>query len=263
MNIVVVSGGFDPLHSGHISYLNSAKQIGDMLIVALNSDQWLIKKKGKFFMPFLERRAIIQNLRSVDEVIGFEDDDLGSCINALEIIKKKYAGHQITFCNGGDRNSKNIPELQVEGINFKYEVGGTDKKNSSSDILNNYSFSHESRIWGKFYNLFSENNILVKKIIVDPYKGMSFQKHMHRNEIWLISKGACVVNYSEIDSENFKTIELNYHDYFHVIKEAWHQIINPYKEPCHIVEIQYGSLISEEDIERIRFYEGNQTNDNN
>ena len=84
MKISVVSGGFDPLHSGHISYLKEAKNYGEKLIVALNSDDWLIKKKGKFFLPFSERKIILESLKYVDEVIDFEDDKQGSCINALK-----------------------------------------------------------------------------------------------------------------------------------------------------------------------------------
>ena len=75
MNIIIVSGGFDPIHSGHIAYLKPAKEEGDRLIVALNSDEWLIKKKSKFFMPFAERKTILENITFVDEVIDFEDDD--------------------------------------------------------------------------------------------------------------------------------------------------------------------------------------------
>ena len=83
MKIIVVSGGFDPIHSGHIAYFESAKKLGDKLIVALNSDQWLVDKKGKFFMTFNERKSIIENLSMVDDVIDFEDDDVGSATNAL------------------------------------------------------------------------------------------------------------------------------------------------------------------------------------
>jgi len=86
MKLVIVSGGFDPIHSGHIAYFRSAKSHGDKLIVALNSDAWLEKKKGKFFMPFDERKAIIESIKFVDEVINFKDDSYGSCINALEKI---------------------------------------------------------------------------------------------------------------------------------------------------------------------------------
>ena len=75
MKISVASGGFDPLHSGHIQYLKASAKIGDHLVVALNSDDWLTKKKGSFFMPFNERKIIIENLTFVDEVIDFEDDE--------------------------------------------------------------------------------------------------------------------------------------------------------------------------------------------
>ena len=78
MNIIVVSGGFDPIHSGHISYMKSAKDIGDHLIVALNSDEWLIQKKKKVFMNIEERKNILLNIECVDEVITFNDDDTGS-----------------------------------------------------------------------------------------------------------------------------------------------------------------------------------------
>ena len=78
MKIVIVSGGFDPIHSGHIAYFKSAKSYGDKLLVALNSDIWLENKKGKFFMPFNERKAIIESINYVDEVIDFKDDKIGS-----------------------------------------------------------------------------------------------------------------------------------------------------------------------------------------
>ena len=83
MKIVVVSGGFDPVHSGHIAYFKAACELGDKLVVALNSDDWLIHKKGSFLMPFNERKVVIENMAMVDEVIGFEDDDEKSASNAL------------------------------------------------------------------------------------------------------------------------------------------------------------------------------------
>ena len=135
MKISVVSGGFDPLHSGHVSYLKEAKVYGEKLIVALNSDDWLIEKKGKFFLPFSERKIILESLKFVDEVIGFEDDKHGSCINALEKIKEIYPKDEIFFCNGGDRNSSNIPEKKLSEIKFVFSVGGDKKQNASSDIL--------------------------------------------------------------------------------------------------------------------------------
>lgn len=257
MKIVVVSGGFDPIHSGHIAYIKSSSEIGDKLIVALNSDQWLIKKKGKFFLPFEERLAVLNELQDVDDVIGFEDDELGSCCNALEHIKKEYPSDEIIFCNGGDRNEKNIPEQNVKNIKFRFGLGGSLKKNSSSKILKNYYYSSEDRVWGKFYNLLINQNYKLKELIIAPKKGMSLQKHYYRNEIWFLSQGKCKVMYSKNDSDKLEEIFLEQNQYLIIEKESWHQIINIYDKPCHIIEIQYGEHISEDDIERLRFYEGN------
>jgi len=254
MKVVVVSGGFDPLHSGHISYFKDAKSHGDKLIVALNSDNWLAKKKGKFFMTFSERKLIIENLKYVDEVIDFKDDEIGSCINALEKVKNLYEEDEIYFANGGDRDKQNIPEMSVEGINFIFGVGGNDKKNSSSWILREWQYYHENRIWGSFYNLFESDDIKVKELIVDAGKGMSFQKHFKRSEIWLVSKGSCVVNYSKDNPDNRKDIHLKKFDHYFVPVGQWHQITNPFDKRCHLIEIQYGEALIEEDIERVDYY---------
>jgi cytidyltransferase-like protein len=260
MKISIVSGGFDPIHSGHIAYFKSAKEIGDKLIVLLNSDQWLINKKNKFFMPFLERKTIIENLSMVDCVYDFEDDDQGSCSLGLEKIKKMFPNDEIIFCNGGDRDKDNIPEMSVDGISFNFEVGGSNKMNSSSWILKSHSYEMEERIWGRFYNLFTDTgltNVKVKELIVKPKKGLSFQRHFHRSEIWFCSKGKCIVNYSEGDADDAKEISFTLEENIHIRKEAWHQIINPYDEPCHIIEIQYGNKTEEDDIERLSYYEDN------
>lgn len=261
MKIIVVSGGFDPLHSGHIEYFKAAKNLGDKLIVALNSDKWLERKKSKYFMSFQERRTILENLVMIDEVIDFEDDVIGSCINGLKKIKGNYPKDEIIFCNGGDRDKNNCPEMELDGLKFIFGVGGKDKKNSSSAILKRWNHQSEKRIWGEFYNLFSdlnsELNIKIKELIISPKKGMSFQKHFFRNEIWFVSRGNCYVRHSMQDSNKYDEILLKAEDFFQVKKQEWHQLINPSTEPCHIIEIQYGELTDENDIERLRFYEGN------
>ncbi|MDC1359949.1 adenylyltransferase/cytidyltransferase family protein [Gammaproteobacteria bacterium] len=257
MKIVVVSGGFDPIHSGHIEYFKAAKLLGNKLVVAVNSDQWLIDKKGKFFMPFSERANIISNLGVVDEVIDFEDDEYGSCALGLKKIKIQYPDDDIIFCNGGDRKKDNIPEMSVKDIIFKFSVGGNDKLNSSSTILKNWNYDSEKRVWGKFYNLFVDKRLKLKELIVEPNKGMSFQRHFKRNEIWFISKGSCEVRWSETAPENKIKINLETEEVFHVKVGNWHQIINPFDVPCHIIEIQYGEETDENDIERLSFFEGN------
>jgi len=254
MKISVVSGGFDPLHSGHISYIKSAKKYGEYLIIALNSDEWLINKKGKAFMPYGERKSVLENLKDVDEVISFDDDVAGSATNALIKIKDMYPNSEINFCNGGDRGKDNIPEMKVEGVNFVFSVGGDDKKNSSSWILKNWQYDGEERVWGSFYNLYYTKGIKVKELIVEPGKGMSLQKHFKRSEIWLVSEGECIVNYSKDSPENTHHINLKQYDQLTVELGDWHQITNPFKDVCKIIEIQYGEETEEDDIERHSYY---------
>ena len=253
MKISVVSGGFDPIHSGHISYIKAARKLGDKLVVCLNSDDWLINKKGKAFLPFSERKSILEALEDVDKVYSFDDSD-GSCINGLLGIKREYLNDQIIFCNGGDRNHSNIPELVVKGINFEFQVGEKDKKNSSSEILSNWGLAREDRIWGNFSVIFNNGGIKVKELIVAPESGMSFQRHFKRQEIWFIYSGACKVYLKENNKKDVVSIILKQGDLHYLPLKAWHQITNPYKEICKIIEIQYGSAVSEKDIERQFFF---------
>ena len=134
MKIVVVSGGFDPIHSGHLAYFREAKELGMYLIVGVNSDEWLMRKKGYVFMPIEEREEIIKSIKYVNGVNRFNDDD-DSAIDLLHKVKYWYPSDEIIFANGGDRNKSNCRELSVKGVEFVYGVGGKDKLNSSSDIV--------------------------------------------------------------------------------------------------------------------------------
>ena len=138
--IVLVTGGFDPLHSGHIAYFNAARRLGDLLVVGLNSDDWLTRKKGKPFLSFYERNAIISSLKMVDLTIGFNDED-GSAREAILETRNIFRQDKIIFANGGDRTRNNIPEMSVidENLIFEFGIGGEDKKNSSSWILKKWS----------------------------------------------------------------------------------------------------------------------------
>ena len=134
MKIVVVSGGFDPIHSGHLAYFKEAKELGMYLIVGVNSDEWLMRKKGYVFMPIEEREEIVRSIKYVNGVNRFNDDD-DSAIDLLNKVKYWYPSDEIIFANGGDRNESNCRELSVEGVEFVYGVGGKDKLNSSSEIV--------------------------------------------------------------------------------------------------------------------------------
>ena len=144
--------------------------------------------------------------------------------------------------------------MELDDIDFLFSVGGDDKKNSSSWILKKWSYPYTKRLWGDFYDLFSDDYVKVKELIVFPKEGMSFQRHFKRNELWFVSHGKCDVNYSHQDPDNVLTIQLQKGDRFDVPVSSWHQITNPYDEECRIIEIQYGEETIEEDIERLSYY---------
>ncbi len=146
--VSLVTGGFDPIHSGHIAYFKRAKDLSNYLVVGLNGDPWLKRKKGQYFQCWTERADILRHLDMVDAVISWEDNDDSACgaiSKCLEIADK------VIFCNGGDRGKENTPEVMGYGenhrVDFQYGVGGTDKLNSSSWILHNY-FNRQRKLLG-------------------------------------------------------------------------------------------------------------------
>ncbi len=129
---VMISGGFDPIHVGHVRMIQEAAQYGDGLYVVLNSDDWLLRKKGYVFMPWEERCEIIEAINGVMSVVSVDDRD-GTVCEALKRVNPDY------FANGGDRKSDNTPEVQVckeLDIQMLWNIGGG-KIQSSSDLVNN------------------------------------------------------------------------------------------------------------------------------
>lgn len=249
MKIVICTGGFDPLHSGHVRYLESAKMLGDRLIVGVNSDAWLERKKGRAFMPFAERSAVVAALSCVDAVTDFDDAD-GSARQLLRNITKKYAYAEIVFANGGDRTDSNIPEMDVEGVRFVFGVGGFEKANSSSWILDEWKAPKTERPWGYYRVLHDVAGTKVKELTIEPGQSLSMQRHQHRSEHWHISQGQCIVNTTTACGYRLPPKTLKKHEHFSIFTNEWHQLTNPFAEPCKIVEIQYGSVCDENDIER-------------
>lgn len=245
--IVVVSGGFDPVHTGHVLLLNSAKTLGTYLIVGINSDAWLERKKGRAFMPWSERSAIVNNLKAVDEVMKFDDRD-GSACDLLEKVKKNYPGYPIIFANGGDRTPNNIPESSISEIFFRFGVGGDNKANSSSWILEEWKSPKTLRQWGYYRILYEAPGYKVKELVIEPGKKLSMQRHAHRSEDWYIAKGECTMNTEYLTMPC--SIEKSQGSSYSIGVGVWHQGQNKSTEPCHILEIQYGSKCVEEDIER-------------
>ena len=252
MKIVLITGGFDPLHSGHIAYFKAAKTLGDILIVGLNSDDWLVRKKGAAFMPWNERLCIINNLSMVDEVYTFDDED-GSAKHFIQQARAHYPDAELIFANGGDRTKDNIPEMDVadSNLSFVFGVGGENKMNSSSWILQEWKAPKTERQWG-YYRVLHEDgpHVKLKELTVDPGKKLSMQRHQFRNEHWFVTEGTAIVNTLDEDGNvkmrNFVMQNMQ----IYISRNEWHQLVNEKDTPLKVIEIQFGEKCVEEDIER-------------
>lgn len=244
--IVLVTGGFDPLHSGHIAYFKAAKALGDILVVGVNSDSWLTRKKGAPFMPYMERATIVRNIVGVDFVIDFNDSD-GSAKHAIQMVRQSYPQDKIIFANGGDRTDQNIPEMDIvdDNLQFVFGVGGFNKANSSSWILQEWKTPKTERPWGYYRVLHTiGNSVKVKELTVNPGASLSLQRHKHRSEIWFVGEGEAGLRW------DFGGTKIKQYKQEIIHANEWHQLHNPTDKPLRVIEIQYGEDCVEEDIER-------------
>lgn len=248
MITVIVTGGFDPIHSGHISYLEAASAEGTRLVVGVNSDEWLVRKKGRAFMPWNERAAIVKGLGCVDEVISFNDDD-GSAIDAIQKVKEKYQNDLIVFANGGDRTKENIPEMVFDDVEFVFGVGGEDKKNSSSWILKEWSQPTVQRLWGTYKVLDNNHSWAVKELSFDVGKALSDQRHFDRSEHWHVVSGTIRMDLEfangDRESRTYRAGES-----IDIPVNTWHKATNVGEVDAKVIEVWLGDNLTEDDIER-------------
>ena len=136
-NIIILSGGFDPVHKGHIRMFREAANLGHQVIIGLNSDQWLTRKKGKPFMGWDERAEILESCKFVNQVLSMDDDD-DTATDIIKQVANMYEGYNIYFANGGDRGKGNVPELDTckdSSVVMLWGIGGG-KIQSSSWLIN-------------------------------------------------------------------------------------------------------------------------------
>jgi cytidyltransferase-like protein len=248
MKVVLVTGGFDPAHSGHIAYLREAATLGDYLVVGLNSDAWLERKKGRAFMPWEERSEILIHLQMVDRVINFDDSD-NTAIDAIRKVKGLFPTSEVVFANGGDRTAENIPEMVFDDVTFEFGVGGEDKKNSSSWILKEWSQPTTERAWGKYTVLDKGDGWQVKQLAFDAGKALSDQRHFKRSEHWHVVEGK-IEMMLESPSGWRTTKEYVSGDSFDIPVNYWHKATNTGDVTARVIEVWLGNNLTEEDIER-------------
>jgi D-beta-D-heptose 7-phosphate kinase/D-beta-D-heptose 1-phosphate adenosyltransferase len=255
--VVLVTGGFDPLHSGHLAYFKAAKSLGDTLVVGINSDSWLKRKKGRSFYTWDERFQLIKNLEMVDYIIEFNDDENNS-INAIKQATQTFPSAKIIFANGGDRTAENIPEMGLlddirykDNLEFVFSVGGDNKMNSSSWILEEWKAPKTTRAWG-YYRVLHEQGkeIKVKELTVGAKTCLSMQKHKDRVEHWFVAEGTATVYTLNAGTDMDLVGNYNKFESLHINKEQWHKLCNETDQPLRVIEIQYGENCIEEDIER-------------
>ena len=214
---IVISGGFDPIHPGHIAMIEAAAEYGEVHII-LNSDEWLVRKKGFFFQPWLDRKKILEAY--TPHIHTVDDTDRTVCA-ALRRIKPTYFG------NGGDRTNKNTPELDVcaeLGITPVFELGGG--KYSSSSAINGRG--RVTTRWGTYDVLLDMPQLKVKLLTIAPGKQLSLQRHELRSEFFFMPNGEVRMN----------------------LPGVWHAPTAPADSELVILEVQIG-VSEENDIERI------------
>jgi mannose-6-phosphate isomerase-like protein (cupin superfamily) len=196
-------------------------------------------------MPFAERAAILSSIQGVDEVWAFNDED-NSARDLIRQIRNAYPKARLIFANGGDRGKDNVPEQDIEDKNleFVFGVGGEDKANSSSWILERWMHERQDRPWGHYDVLKNYPGCKLKELVVEPNHCLSYQRHQFRSELWFVREGT---GKAIIDNE---VVFLYTGRYVVIPAGAWHQLINSGADPLSIIEVQYGEHCEESDIER-------------
>jgi len=237
---VIVSGGFDPIHIGHLRMIHEAAKLGTKLIVIANCDRFLMDKKGYIFMPIEERLEILEGFEGVDRAVESIDKDMTVCKTIEWLAQEEKIA---CFANGGDRkNEADIPESVVckkYGIEMEFNVGGG-KIQSSSTLVG----GEVEKPWGSYKTFEKGDGYLLKRMIINPGEILSLQSHEHRSEFWYVSEGVATV---ECDNNVF---DLRKYESTNIPLKSKHRLSNNSNEVLKVIEVQIGDFLSEDDITR-------------
>lgn len=214
-------------------------------------------------MPIEERAAIIKELECVDEVISFDDEDNSACAAIGYVLATKGSRWKLIFANGGDRTNTTTPEYTAWGdhpdVEFAWGVGGEDKKNSSSWLLDAWTQNNSvivgkhtvERAWGRYTVLehAKDSGWLVKQLEFDRGKSLSDQRHFKRSEHWHVVNGVITM---QLEDRKGKCSEhlLIPGDSIDIPVGYWHKATNIDNKPAKVIEVWMGTDLSEDDIER-------------
>lgn len=242
MTFAAVSGGFDPVTPGHIALFESANRLG-AVIVFLNSDAWLIRKKGYFLFDWEERKRLLLALKNVQHVFPVDDAD-GTVCAALREHGPEW------FVNGGDRTKDNTPEAETcKELGIAMHFSG-DPKISSSSVVMRRGVSERS--WGRYELIYQgptdTGYIKVKRLILNPLASTSRQRHKFRTEFFFPLIGRVVL---EVEGYKFGlTPEPKRMGYERIPIGSWHSVVNEDSTVSSVLEVQVGAVVEEDDIER-------------
>ena len=244
-DLVVISGYFDPIHMGHLEYIEKAKKLGKELIVIVNNDKQAKLKKGRSFISQEERVLILEKIKGVDRVVLSIDGEKSVC-KTLEKIAKENLKKKMIFAQGGDRKNIEIPEAKTAK---KYKIKMVDnlgvKIQSSSNLIGKLRYLEiGKKPWGAYYVLEEAKNFKVKKIEVEPKGSLSLQSHKKRCEFWVVVEG---VGHA-IKKDKKKILKKG--DTLFLEKKEKHQMSNLSNKKLIFIEVQLGEYLGEDDIIR-------------